>query len=1217
MKTIFLLNTILLIIFVSIVPFFTVSLFAQNESSRTYEFSKPKSEPVIGVSLEEKLYRQNEEVTVKVWVFFTDKEIYNSGEYRVALEQQRVGLPPQARKRRQKVFGSQLLDFNDLEVAQDYLEKIGEQVFKVRCVSRWLNAVSVETDRIGLKSISEFPFVRNIQEVKSFTRKNEPLFDESENIKLEKELYSGAPNIQNHQLDYGFSFNQVAQINVPALHELGFSGKGVTLCMLDTGYNKDHEAVRDRNIIAERDFVFGDHNTKNEPEDVLQQHDHGTGTFSVAAGYKPGVLIGPAYGAKILLAKTEDFLLETRLDEDNWVAGLEWADSLGADVVNSSLAYLTFDDGSGYTVADLDGQTAVTSQAASLAASRGIVLCNGSGNFGPGISSILTPADADSILVVGAVDTSNLVASFSSSGPTADGRIKPDVVALGVQTFWARGRTTNEYRLANGTSLSTPLVSGAAALLIEAHPDWTPMQVIDALKQTAGNASNPNNERGWGLIDAYAAATAVEEIKHPLPFSLILPNESNFMPSSVELSWRSSADPNSSNPVSYEVALSVDENFTNAMTFTSADTGFSIDRSLLGTGVKYFWKVTATDIEGLMRESREVLRLNNVMAYSPSYFTQITTGALVEDREFSTGCSWGDYNNDGYMDLMVSNFSIAKSLSLYTNNGDGTFTKFASPEVDQLVSRPFASTWGDFNNDGYLDVYVSVGGNTGLQPTFWMNLLYQNIGPPNYTFTRITTGDIASDSTGTWSSSFVDYDNDGDLDIYSPPAVRGNPELFYVNDGNGIFTKANAPFISPNAQANSGVGSWIDYDNDGDQDLFIPKSGSDIGGEVNSLFQNLLIENGNLDFLRITSGPMVSAFDFGFSASWGDYDNDGDPDVYLSVFNGNNVLYRNDVNDTGLFAKVTDGIVVKDGGRSIGSGWADYDNDGDLDLFVASASPGTSSMYENDGAGNFTRLTHSKIGNLAINTGGANGCAWADYDNDGDLDLYIAITTSDNSTPDANFLYRNEIGNDNRWLTITCEGVQSNKSAIGTKVWLKANIFGRSFWQLRHVSGSPTGDRSHNSQRVHFGLGAAAVADSIRVEWPSGQIDVYTGIHSTGFYRAVEGISLNPVVTSVANNLPTTGVPADFTLQQNYPNPFNPLTNIAYELSVFGSVELRIYNLIGQEIRTLVDAVQSAGAKTVVWNGKDNVGRSVSSGIYLYRLKVGKSIVSKKMLLLK
>lgn len=1114
------------------------------------------------------------------------------------------------------MFGSQLLDFYDLEVSATYLEEIGAKVFKIRRISRWLNAVSVETDQTGLMEIAEFPFVRKIQEVRSYSRKDEPSFEEIASFDFAKDAFPKTSSLPA-QLDYGFSFKQVNQINVPALHELGFSGKGVILCMLDTGYNKDHEAVRDRDIFAERDFVFGDGETKNEPGDVLQQHDHGTGTFSVAAGFKPGVLIGPAYGARILLAKTEDFLLETRLEEDNWVAGLEWADSLGADVVNSSLAYLTFDDGSGYTIADLDGRTAVTSQAASLAASRGIVLCNASGNFGPSVSSLWTPADADSMLVVGAVDSNNVVASFSGRGPTADGRIKPDVVARGARTLWARGRVTNEYRFANGTSLSTPLVSGAAALLIEAHPDWTPMQVIDALKQTAGNAENPDNDRGWGLIDAFAAATEVEEIKHPLPFSLILPNESDFMPNSIELSWRSSTDPNSSSPVSYEVALGVDESFTNAVTFTSADTGFSIDRSLLGTGVKYFWKVTATDAEGLKRESREVLRLNDTMAYSPFHFTQITIGAPVEDREFSTGCSWGDYNNDGYLDLMVSNFSIAKSLSLYTNNGDGTFSKFTSPEIDQLVSRPFASAWGDFNNDGYLDVYVSVGGNTGLQPTFWMNLLFQNDGPPNYTFTRITTGDIARDSTGTWSSSFVDYDNDGDLDIYSPPAVRGNPELFYVNDGAGVFTRDNAAFLSSNNQANSGVGSWIDYDNDGDQDLFIPKSGSDIGGEVNALFQNLLTERGHLGFLRLTSGPIVAEFDFGFSASWGDYDNDGDPDVYLSVFNANNALYRNDVNETGLFAKITDGIIVNDGGPSIGSGWADYDNDGDLDLFVASASPGTSSMYENDGAGNFTRLTHSKIGNLATNAGSSSGCAWADYDNDGDLDLYIANTSSDNATPDANFLYRNEIGNDNRWLTIACEGVQSNKSAIGTKVWLKANIFGQSYWQLRHVSGSPTGDRSHNSQRVHFGVGAAAVADSIRLEWPSGQVDLYTGVHSTGFYRAVEGVGLNSTVTAVQDDLPS-GVPSGFTLQQNYPNPFNPATTIRYALPTASRVVLRIYDLLGREVRTLVDAVQSSGGQTVVWNGTDDRGKSVSSGIYIYRVTAaGRLEGARKMLLLK
>jgi subtilisin family serine protease len=274
--------------------------------------------------------------------------------------------------------------------------------------------------------------------------------------------------------------------------------------MFDTGFRKDHvafaPAYTDGRVLAEHDFVFGDGNTQNELGDDPSQHNHGTLTWSTLGGQADGNLYGPAYGADFILAKTEDIRSETQVEEDNWMAAVEWADSIGADVISSSLAYSDW-----YVYANFDGDQAVTTIAADMAAEMGIVVCNSASNSGPSAGTIAAPADADSIVTVGAVTSLGTIASFSSRGPTFDGRIKPEVCAQGVQTTCASPSGTTGYTTASGTSLSCPLVGGCAAVLLSAHPDWTPMQVREALMMTASQSATPDNNYGWGIVDLLAA----------------------------------------------------------------------------------------------------------------------------------------------------------------------------------------------------------------------------------------------------------------------------------------------------------------------------------------------------------------------------------------------------------------------------------------------------------------------------------------------------------------------------------------------------------------------------------------------------------------------------------------------------------------------------------------------------------------------------------------
>ncbi len=273
------------------------------------------------------------------------------------------------------------------------------------------------------------------------------------------------------------------------------------LCVLDTGFLRTHQALDQVTVIAERDFINGDNVTSNQPGDDPGQHNHGTFCLSIAGGFDPGNLIGPAYGASFLLGKTEDVTSETPVEEDYWIAGAEWADSLGADVITSSLTYSDW-----YTYEDMDGDTAPITIAADLATMNGIVVCNAAGNQGDDPwFYIAAPADGDSVMAVGAVDSLGVITEFSSRGPSSDGRTKPDVCAMGRGNIFAQTSGPADYARGSGTSFSCPLVAGVAALLLQAHPTWTPMHVRNALRQTATHAAAPNNEYGWGIIRGWNA----------------------------------------------------------------------------------------------------------------------------------------------------------------------------------------------------------------------------------------------------------------------------------------------------------------------------------------------------------------------------------------------------------------------------------------------------------------------------------------------------------------------------------------------------------------------------------------------------------------------------------------------------------------------------------------------------------------------------------------
>ena len=430
----------------------------------------------------------------RAWIFFNDKTESESTPDNV-FQKTLDNLDNRTRMRRSKVRHFSLVDNRDIPVPQDYIDEIKYTGVIIRTVSKWLNAVSVSGTIEQLRSISDFPFVKKIDPVYGGKRKSP----------VQRSLLKSSTELGRS--DYGPSYDQLDQINVIAAHEAGYTGAGVRVLMLDTGYYTDHEAIHEEQVIAEWDFINNDGETQNEEGDPDSQHNHGTYTLSALGGRFDGELYGPAYEAEFLLAKTEDVSQEVPIEEDQYVAGLEWGESLGADIASSSLGYIDW-----YEFDDLDGMTAVTTIAVNTAIENGMVVVTAVGNSGAG--GIVVPADAENVIACGAVDSDGNIASFSSQGPTADGRIKPEVCALGVSTYCAGVNSTSAYRYENGSSLATPLVAGAAACVLQAHPDWTPQQVREALMMTASDPENPDNQYGWGIIDVIEAIN----YNNPNPF---------------------------------------------------------------------------------------------------------------------------------------------------------------------------------------------------------------------------------------------------------------------------------------------------------------------------------------------------------------------------------------------------------------------------------------------------------------------------------------------------------------------------------------------------------------------------------------------------------------------------------------------------------------------------------------------------------------------------
>ncbi len=542
--------------------------------------------------------------------------------------------------------------------------------------------------------------------------------------------------------------------------------------------------------------------------------------------------------------------------------------------------------------------------------------------------------------------------------------------------------------------------------------------------------------------------------------------------------------------------------------------------------------------------SDEAVGIDDIVVTASQFFVEATSGPLADAAGHGAGVAWADLDADDDLDLFVVNNGQADR---YFRNTAGVWTDATS---GVLVDNSFGYgvSGADYDNDGDIDLFL----HSGLGP-----LLARNDAG---TWVSGATGSLVIPRNGrgiVWG----DFDKDGDVDLF----------LSNDNDSCKLFRNDAGTFVDASNGQFGGVDNWQgaaagDYDDDGDLDLYV----------VNASNGNRLYRNNGGTWSNVTSGPLSSPTN-GRGVAWGDYDNDGDLDLFVASFGFDNRLFRND--GAGVWVDATN-VVFGSSVGSEGPAWGDYDNDGDLDVYLANLDAPSKLFRNDDGA--WTDVSVSPL-DIAV---GSVGSAWGDYDRDGDLDLFVTNTGA------ANHLLRNDNGLGNHWFHLNLVGTVSNRSAIGARVRVLAGGWSR----IAEISGG-SGYCSQNSLEAEFGLGSAAVIESLTVRWPSGIVWDSTNVAVDQRLTVIERGSITGVEASAPG--------AALELSSASPNPFQDHTRFDYALPASGRVSLVVLDLQGRAVATLASGEHAAGRHSASWDGRDTAGRTVRAGVYFARLQAG------------
>ena len=440
--------------------------------------------------------------TAKYLVLLRDKA---NSPYSVSKPEQFLSARSIQRRQKQNIA----IQERDLPVNPAYITQLQQAGAKIWFPSRWLNAVLVEAGDATIATIQTLPFVKGLEFGRSL--------DKTQSItepRVKSVSKFGSARLAADTLRYGNSANQITQIGVDKMHQQGYHGEGMLIGVLDAGFLRANTVsflkplFDEKRVLATYDFVAKETN-------VYDDDEHGLEALSAIAATVDQQLYGTAYKASFVLLRTEDSPTEKQVEEANWLFGAEYADSAGVDVISSSLGYFEFDNAStSYTYPNMDGKTALCTRAAQIATEMGIVVVIAAGNEGDSPWHYIdAPADAASVLAIGAVTQTGQRASFSSFGPSADGRFKPDLAARGQGVVL--GRAAGSVGLDNGTSFSTPLVAGLVAGFWQSQPTLTAAQVTDLMRRSGSQASAPDNSLGYGIPN-FARASALANPTTPL-----------------------------------------------------------------------------------------------------------------------------------------------------------------------------------------------------------------------------------------------------------------------------------------------------------------------------------------------------------------------------------------------------------------------------------------------------------------------------------------------------------------------------------------------------------------------------------------------------------------------------------------------------------------------------------------------------------------------------
>ncbi|MBI5476632.1 MAG: S8 family serine peptidase [Ignavibacteriales bacterium] len=987
--------------------------------------------------------------------------------------------------RRIKALGNKsIISEADLPLENSYINEISKNVIQIRHHLKWFNAVTAKVTKQQIDIIKTFPFVKEIELVGRWRKTTGDEDEQPIKYSDESPTTSGTTS-----LDYGTSYTQVNQIKVPQVHNLGIYGQGVVVCVLDNGFRLlTHESFASMNIIAQHDFV--DHKESVIPYNPNTGFgSHGVNTLSTIGGYKPGQLIGPAFKADYILARTENDSSETPIEEDNWAAAIQWADSIGVDVTSTSLGYLTYDAPyTSWTWADMNGNTTLITKAADKAVSLGIVVVNSAGNSGAGDgihNTLGAPADGDSVIAAGAVTSTGVRTSFSSVGPTADGRTKPDIMAMGSGVKVASSTITTGYGTASGTSFSCPLSAGVAALILSANPTLTPMQVRDAMRNTASNAASPNNLMGWGILNTDSA------IKYfgPLPLGKI--SGKKF----IDVNGNGSLDAGEPPIEGTKIFLS------------GAGTDSTVTDS---QGIYYFDSLEI----GNYNISAD-LQAGWVRTTNPSYSINLLHGVDTAGFNFGifklgsvSGTVFNDSNYNGILDQGESrlanwNLSLSGPATYhatsdsygnfsFTDIGTGAYTLSESTQVGWSKTTPL-----DF---GYL-IEITSGVDTS-----------------GFVFGNYYLSDTTSQIRTGWNLlSLPNKLTDHNLMSIYPSAIS---DAF-------IYAYTYVPLDTVPEK----VGFWL----------------------KSSQIQNIIIDGTPrlIDTIDVVAGWNLIGT--------------------LSV-----AIPRKTV------IQIPDSIITSD-------------------YFT---------IWDGDYAPDTSLRPHYGY--------------WVKTKSSGKLVLNALATQTVTSVPAWN---HTPIPSN----SITIEDRMGNNKIL----YFGFGNESKNYLEKYELPPSPPDGifdvRFSNNQQFAiadaskniFPITISSADYPLTIRWKTSDLSCQASLIIDG-----NGIRLNEEgKTQISNQASQiqlklsdeslSELPRKFELEQNYPNPFNPTTTIRYQLSVSSFATLRVYNIFGQEVKTLFEGFQEAGNKSIEFKSEN-----LASGIYYYKLTASASTGSafidvKKMILIR